>query len=1085
MQSKSRRSVSTCVRTLTLWGVVLGSALCASAQTSIDFQADGIEITQGLQDLDHTVRLVANRFTFVKFYAHIKSGATSALAEASLTIIPATGTSTNIAAERGARTLTNKTAIDRQKYFLFRIPPRFTTGRVEFRARINTNPPDPDFSNNSFAHAMTFEDVPAPKVNVFQMHGADAGCTKQVAAPTDIAEKLLEYGYLVMPVSGLAISDQGLTDGNQFNPDGDIQCGALWTSNGSAFANQDVARIRAQARANDPAGFDPDVRYFAFVSGNPTYFRGAALYPGGAPVGSAAAGPPGTAANASGKFVKASRGYDMAGWVGAHELGHSYGLYHAENGCGETNTPSVPFPYANAYISPTVAGADSDIWGFNVLTMKSYLATSRDFMSYCMNSPGQWISKQSYHRLMDSLINNWRKFPVGDKGWPDSPRTAEIQSSARQASGPAMLISGIINLTNPGQSRLQPILSATAPIPDPVTGSYSVVLKAGAAEVGRTVLEAGTPVLGPPLTGAPTPDETPVFAQWIPFVAGVTSVEIQGPLQQVFVTRRAGLAIPTVRITAPNGGENLTANTINLSWTASDADFDDRLVYEVAFSTDNGATWKSILDGGNQTTVAIPRTSLPGCTQCLFRVTATDGIHSASDVSDAVFTLPNQTASIAILSPVAGAKAAPNYPIELLARVADSDRPFIAESEITWTTSIGGALGSGRRLNAVLVGVGKHLITATVTDPGGTAKSATVEVDVVASAAALSPKDMTRLEVDQELLEFTASAPAQTYQVAITSQNDAPGAELTWTATASAPWVRFGTATGTTPGSLQVQLGDISGLPVGTTGAQVTISAAGLPTVLIPVIFEKPAPVSSVTLDVGGAVNAADYSHRSTAGMIASVFGKGFATKVTAATEVPLLRTLDGVSVEVIDGATVTLAPLYFVSPTQINFQMPAQITSSVVKVRVKNALGVSGEELMPITRNQPTLFTRDLSGTGQAIAIRSNYTFVEASSPLRPGEYAFVYLTALGPVSPTKLEGNPAGDNATLGPINLATDQISIKFAGQTLPSLFTGLAPGLIGVFQVNFQVPAVIDDTTCSFRVVANGVESQGGVSIPCKK
>ncbi|MFN9458765.1 MAG: fibronectin type III domain-containing protein, partial [Acidobacteriota bacterium] len=165
-------------------------------------------------------------------------------------------------------------------------------------------------------------------------------------------------------------------------------------------------------------------------------------------------------------------------------------------------------------------------------------------------------------------------------------------------------------------------------------------------------------------------------------------------------------------------------------------------------------------------------------------------------------------------------------------------------------------------------------------------------------------------------------------------------------------------------------------------------------------------------------------------------------------------RVLAGASVEV-NGQPI---PLFFVSAGQINAQMPFGL-SGAVSVRVRTAAGLSPAVSLPLAPAAPRLFTRSMDGKGDPILVRAtDWTMVTAPAPAQPGDYLILFLTGLGNVSPAISAGTPAGDNAANGPLNqLPAGAVTVTFGGKDAPVLFAGLAPGFVGLYQINFQVPA----------------------------
>ncbi|MCA2963133.1 MAG: fibronectin type III domain-containing protein [Acidobacteriaceae bacterium] len=220
------------------------------------------------------------------------------------------------------------------------------------------------------------------------------------------------------------------------------------------------------------------------------------------------------------------------------------------------------------------------------------------------------------------------------------------------------------------------------------------------------------------------------------------------------------------------------------------------------------------------------------------------------------------------------------------------------------------------------------------------------------------------------------------------------------------------------------------------------------------------APALAQTIAAGGVVNAADYTAAVAPGSLIAIFGANLAPATTSAAATPLPTSLAGASVEV-NGQPI---PLFFVSAGQINGQMPFGL-SGAVSVRVRTATGLSPAVSLPLAPAAPRLFTRSMDGKGDPILVRAtDWTMVTAAAPAQPGDYLILFLTGLGNVSPAISAGTPAGDNAANGPLNqLPAGAVTVTFGGKAAPVLFAGLAPGFVGLYQINFQVPAAPSGNT----------------------
>jgi uncharacterized protein (TIGR03437 family) len=168
----------------------------------------------------------------------------------------------------------------------------------------------------------------------------------------------------------------------------------------------------------------------------------------------------------------------------------------------------------------------------------------------------------------------------------------------------------------------------------------------------------------------------------------------------------------------------------------------------------------------------------------------------------------------------------------------------------------------------------------------------------------------------------------------------------------------------------------------------------------------------------------------------------------------------------VLDGVRVFVnnepAFVYYVSPTQLNVQAPADPATGPVEVRVTNSLGtasfVTQKSLTAPGLLAPSAFN---VGGRQYLAAqfpdrsyvgRANLIPGVAFRPARPGDQITLYGIGFGEVSPV----NPPGTVVT-GANNLAAP-LTISFGQTPAPVTYGGLAPGFLGVYQFNLAVPEV---------------------------
>ncbi len=206
----------------------------------------------------------------------------------------------------------------------------------------------------------------------------------------------------------------------------------------------------------------------------------------------------------------------------------------------------------------------------------------------------------------------------------------------------------------------------------------------------------------------------------------------------------------------------------------------------------------------------------------------------------------------------------------------------------------------------------------------------------------------------------------------------------------------------------------------------------------------------------GGVVNAASLSQPVAPGSIVSIFGTNLADAVHSAVATPLPINLGGTSVT-IGGVS---APLFYVSPGQINAQTPSSLTVTyaaftTANVVVTTGAGSSAPVAVPLYVEGPGVFTADGSGCGQAAALNvapdGSFSPNSASNSAAPGDFVVLFGTGFGKPYFPPADGTPATAVQTLE----YGSGFSINGAG-SFPLPYLGLAPGLVGTDQANLQIP-----------------------------
>jgi uncharacterized protein (TIGR03437 family) len=250
---------------------------------------------------------------------------------------------------------------------------------------------------------------------------------------------------------------------------------------------------------------------------------------------------------------------------------------------------------------------------------------------------------------------------------------------------------------------------------------------------------------------------------------------------------------------------------------------------------------------------------------------------------------------------------------------------------------------------------------------------------------------------------------------------------------------------------------------------QVRIIVAVLLSGRLSVAFAQ-SPIVSSVLNAASLVTPPTIGHALAPGSLASIFGQHLAAS-TVTGSAPYSTSLGGTSITV--GGIP--APLLYISPTQINFQVPAEVVLQVeggsyteAPLVVSTGGGGSAPFNVDLYYNGPGIFTLDGTGCGSAaiLNVRPDGS-VSLNSPTNsaaPGDYLEIFGTGLGPTASSTPDGVPS-----LGPDTVTTPAGAIVGAISTPLVMYSGAqyagrAPGLVGVDQVNVQVPQGVEEA-CS--------------------
>jgi len=241
----------------------------------------------------------------------------------------------------------------------------------------------------------------------------------------------------------------------------------------------------------------------------------------------------------------------------------------------------------------------------------------------------------------------------------------------------------------------------------------------------------------------------------------------------------------------------------------------------------------------------------------------------------------------------------------------------------------------------------------------------------------------------------------------------------------------------------------------------------------------KAAPLYTPSSIVNAATNAPGALSPNAIGV---VYGQGLAY-VTRSLAAGDLR--DGLMPTVLPGTGLRVlignvpAHIYYVSPTQVNFLVPANLRPGTVDFQVVQDAKAGPAVPLIIHSSSPGLFQQE---AGVAVVSRGDGGIATRSSPAKPGDYVVLYATGLGDTVPPLIYGRVAKDAARIA----AAREFHVLLNGRAVDPArvaYVGVTPGFGGLYQVNLRIP---DDTPNDpeVRLAIGDTISPTGVMLPVR-
>jgi uncharacterized protein (TIGR03437 family) len=183
-----------------------------------------------------------------------------------------------------------------------------------------------------------------------------------------------------------------------------------------------------------------------------------------------------------------------------------------------------------------------------------------------------------------------------------------------------------------------------------------------------------------------------------------------------------------------------------------------------------------------------------------------------------------------------------------------------------------------------------------------------------------------------------------------------------------------------------------------------------------------------------------------------------------------------------LDGTFVTVggqsAFVDYISPGQVNAQVPSNVSAGVQQITVKTDGGASSPFNITVNEIEPGLLAPasfNVGGIQYAVALFSDGTYVLpegaisgiASRPAKPGDTIVLYGVGFGPVTPDI----PAGQIVQQS--NMLVNSLEVSLGGTTATLTYRGLSPNYVGLYQFNLIVPNIATSDAAPLTFTLGGV------------
>ncbi|MCC5876834.1 MAG: hypothetical protein JJU11_11495, partial [Candidatus Sumerlaeia bacterium] len=709
---------------------------------NLDLSVNRVEVTQGIQDGNQSIDLIAGKATLIRVYSRTNFPLNGVGASMR---ISGTTNGTNWSRNHDevvtplrpciALALGDGNRSDLNASFNFLVPQKMLDGIPQgpFLVEIHLDPEnslqEQDRSNNIHVMELDFTELPpiclqTHRVRHLAMGGGDTrGPHFFPSEQIERAESMLPTREILQFSTGNVLEKMGFFTWNPYelDPGGSQNTGrilsTLWTHQKTT---RDPRECKRRGAITLHVGLVAE-NNLSTVDGK--QFNGIAYRPGRSQV---------VRIRSDGSGFNSQ----MGGVVLAHEIGHNFNRRHVN--CGNPDGPDSNYPYPSCQLSHIILegeGIHSVYYGADlmdptnpaIIAPRPSTADSQlsDLLSYADNT---WTGDYTWNAMRTYMIDNQKdlqEVPHPAINW--MPGVGNVHAhwleAARKDEGKIILLTAVI--TEIGDVNLEMILPVSEGVVpgekalDLVAKNFSAAGKTGVYTIELlddlgNILET-IPAAPDEIEDAETPEST--LGVLLPMPGALQAIRIRNDAGDTVAGAERSPSAPQVTLNSPSAGD-VVDDVLIVDWDATDAD-GDNLVAMIQYSDDAGESWITLTIDAPYSPQVFDAELIPGAPgTARIRLIVSDGFNATEATSD-LFTVLPRAPLVTITRPQGGQAFAANEPIFLTGNAYDPEDGPILEQGLIWEVDGIGEVGFGRSLILGDLSPGTHRITLTATDNDG------------------------------------------------------------------------------------------------------------------------------------------------------------------------------------------------------------------------------------------------------------------------------------------------------------------------------------------------------------------------------